>query len=103
MAEILKNFGHLYIVVLDGEAALNLMKEKYPDLLFSGLTLSELRGMELLRQVQLIHRSTLFVLICPKSEPEKIQQTLIKGASNSLTRPVQKCDVSKTLEKLRNL
>ena len=93
LAEVLKSCGHLLKVAQDGEEALTVFRETRPDLLFSGLTLPKLGGMELLREVQSDPREMHFVMICPMSDPEKIQQALKKGAVDFLTRPIQEGEV----------
>ena len=89
LEELLKVLGHSVMVTQDGEDALNMFLETIPDLVFSGLTLPKLGGMELLREVKSGSGKTLFVMICPMSDPEKIQQALKKGAADFLTRPIQ--------------
>ena len=103
LAEVLKSCGHLLKVAQDGEEALTVFRETRPDLLFSGLTLPKLGGMELLREVQSDPREMLFVMICPMSDPEKIQQALKKGAADFLTRPIQEREVLRTLDRLQSL
>ena len=78
LEELLKFLGHSVMVTQDGEDALNMYHETIPDLVFSGLTLPKLGGMELLRDVKSGSGKTLFVMICPMSDPEKIQQALKK-------------------------
>ena len=67
LEELLKVLGHSVMVTQDGEDALNMFHETTPDLVFSGLTLPKLGGMELLREVKSASGKTLFVMICPMS------------------------------------
>ena len=51
LEELLKVLGHSVMVTQDGEDALKMFHETIPDLVFSGMTLPKLGGMELLREV----------------------------------------------------
>ena len=102
LEELLK-VGHSVMVTQDGEDALKMFHETIPDLVFSGLTLPKLGGMELLREVKSGSGKTLFVMICPMSDPEKIQQALKKGAADFLTRPIQSRELIRSLDRLLNL
>ena len=42
-------------------------------------------------------------MICPMSDPEKIQQALKKGAADFLTRPIQSRELMRSLDRLVNL
>ena len=104
LEELLKVLvGHSVMVTQDGEDALNMFHETIPDLVFSGLTLPKLGGMELLREVKSASGKTLFVMICPMNDPEKIQQALKKGAADFLTRPIQSRELIRSLDRLVNL
>ena len=103
LEELLKVLGHSVMVTQDGEDALNMFLETIPDLVFSGLTPPKLGGMELLREVKSGSGKTLFVKICPMSDPEKIQQALKKGAADFLTRPIQSRELIRSLDRLVNL
>ncbi len=103
LEELLKVLGHSVMVTQDGEDALNMFHETIPDLVFSGLTLPKLGGMELLREVKSGSGKTLFVMICPMSDPEKIQQALKQGAADFLTRPIQSRELMRSLDRLVNL
>jgi len=103
LEELLKVLGHSVMITQDGEDALDMFHETTPDLVFSGLTLPKLGGMELLREVKSASGKTLFVMICPMSDPEKIQQALKKGAADFLTRPIQSRELIRSLDRLVNL
>ena len=62
LEELLKVLGHSVMVTQDGEDALNIFHETIPDLVFSGLTLPKLGGMELLREVKSASGKTLFAV-----------------------------------------
>ena len=56
-----------------------------------------------MREVKSLSGKTLFVMICPMSDPEKIQQALKKGAADFLTRPIQSRELIRSLDRLVNL
>lgn len=69
-------------VVVDGVEAINIIKEKHPDLLISGLTLSKPGGMELLKEMKLFSRAffcyemTVQILLMEVLENDIFMETL---------------------------
>jgi len=86
--EILHNAGGFEVVALagDGSQAVELVKQKEPDLLILDVVLPELRGDEVARQITSNHSDTKILALSSFDNRQYISAMLVNGASGYLTK-----------------
>lgn len=82
----------------DGLSALEMIKEKQPDLLFSDIRMPGLDGLQLIREMKTISPHTLVILISGFSDFSYAQEALRQGVFDYLVKPVKKDNLITVLE-----
>ncbi|MCI9142977.1 MAG: response regulator [Lachnospiraceae bacterium] len=82
----------------DGLSALEMIREKQPDILFSDIRMPGLDGLQLIREMKTISPHTLVILISGYSDFSYAQEALRQGVFDYLVKPVRKNDLTAVLE-----
>jgi CheY-like chemotaxis protein len=100
----LEGMEHQVCVAENGEEALERFKEeKDIQAVFSGLVMPKLGGLELLKELKLLHRKLPFVILIPLESPETARQALRLGACDFLIKPFSNRDLYRTLKRVNSL
>ncbi|ASK62299.1 DNA-binding response regulator [Virgibacillus phasianinus] len=83
----------------DGEIALEMAKEKKPDILFIDINMPFLNGVELMEQLRKHLPNSIFIVITGYDEFNYAQKALKVGAFDYLLKPVRKGDLENTVKK----
>lgn len=84
----------------DGLNALELIKEKQPQLLLSDIRMPGLDGLQLIRELKQTSPHTLVIFISGFSDFSYAQEALRQGVFDYLVKPVKKEDLTRTLEQV---
>ena len=97
-----RNFPDVHIVgrANHGEAALELMNEVQPDLLFTDVRMPVMDGIALVKEVKAKYPEVLSVIISGYSEFEYAREALGAGVCDYLLKPLTPSDMSRLMEQL---
>jgi CheY-like chemotaxis protein len=89
LVRFLRLEGHNAIEAPDGLAGLAVIKAAPPDLIFCDVMMPHMDGFEVLAALQedSAHRQIPFVFLSASAEPERLEQAMLRGASNYVTKP----------------
>lgn len=82
--------GYAVLEAASAEAALDLLRDRRPDLIISDWMMNGMTGLDLCRNLRALNRSsyTYFILLTSKNETAEIARGLDVGADDFLTKPV---------------
>ena len=95
-----KNFFKEVTSVFNGKEALELYKEKKPDIVFVDIIMPEMDGIELARKIREINPQQMVVVISASNDIQKISQTIEIGVNSFIQKPI---DTKKIIELLQNV
>lgn len=99
LARVIGDQGFKVFTALNGEQALKLVAQECPQVCFIDLYMSEgINGIEILRRIKSISRSTRCVVLTCADEEEKRMQARIVGADGYYLKPL---DVDKIRQMVR--
>ena len=104
LRNFLENQEHEVLIAEDGEDALRIFHEqKEIQVVFSGLMMPKLGGLELMKELKAINRKLPFVVLIPLEFPDMARQALRQGACDFLIRPFTNRDLHRTLKRVNSL
>ena len=104
LRNFLENQEHEVLIAEDGEEALGTFHEqKEIQVVFSGLMMPKLGGLELMKELKAINRKLPFVVLIPLEFPDMARQALRQGACDFLIRPFTNRDLHRTLKRVNSL
>jgi len=92
-----------YVVIgeaQDGEEAIEKYKELTPDLVTMDITMPKLDGIGALKAIKEIDKDSKIIMITAAGQQSKIMEALKLGAEQFITKPFDKDEILKSLEKL---
>lgn len=99
-----KNLGDYDLEIIgtasNGNAALDIVKEKRPDVITLDITMPEMDGITCLEHIMEIHPSAKVMIITALSDKLTGLKALDKGARGFLYKPVNANDLKKAFDKL---
>ena len=87
LADALGRDGHDVIVALDAPEALSLLSQYRPDAVFLDVTLGELSGIDLLRQLRKTDRDLPVVLITGQASASQLNEARHLGVTDIIEKP----------------
>jgi DNA-binding NtrC family response regulator len=103
LSTLLRQIGYAVTSTHSGEAALDLLRNQYFDLIVSDLFLPGISGIDILKKVKEISPRTCFILITGNASAETAVEAMKEGAFDYVTKPFNfeklKIQVAKALEK----
>jgi len=85
----------------DGDNALKLIDEKYPDIVFTDIRMPGISGLELIETCSMRHPDIKFVIISGHSDFQYAQDALRKGALGYLLKPVESGELIDLLKQIK--
>lgn len=85
----------------NGEDALNIIKDKMPDILFTDIRMPVMDGLELIRQAKLVHPTIHIVILSGYDDFSYAQQAIKLGVFGYLLKPLRNDSLSETLTDLK--
>jgi CheY-like chemotaxis protein len=100
--DYLENFGYQLLVARDGNEALAMMDEIYPDLILLDIQMPEMNGFEVLRHLRSQQRfaSVPIIALTALAMPGDRERCLEAGANEYLSKPVELKLLLYVIEKL---
>lgn len=99
-----KNLGNYNLEIIgtasNGNAALDIVKEKKPDVITLDITMPEMDGITCLEHIMQIHPEAKVMIITALSDKLTGLKALDKGARGFLYKPVNADDLKKAFDKL---
>ncbi|MGK5095352.1 response regulator [Deltaproteobacteria bacterium TL4] len=99
----LEDQKHIVVEAHDGEEALHVFQNSSIDAVFSALTMPKMGGMELLKELKHLNAQLPFVIISRHGDPDNILASLNLGACDFLTKPLEKSDLLRSINKIKSL
>jgi len=100
LSSTFKNFFKDVTSAYNGKEALELFKEKRPDIVFVDIIMPELDGIELARRIREINPQQMVVVISASNDIQKISETIEIGVNSFIQKPI---DTKKIIELLQNV
>ena len=88
-------------IATDGEEGLAKARALKPDLILADIMMPKMDGIEMCRQIKSDPdlKEIPVVMVTTKGEPEKVEQAFLAGCSDYLTKPIDKLELIKKVEK----
>lgn len=85
----------------NGVEGLAKARENKPDLILADIMMPQMDGIEMCRQIKSDPElaEVPVVMVTTKGEPEKVEQAFLAGCSDYLTKPIDKLELLKKVEK----
>jgi len=83
-------YGYEVIIAENGEQGLKLFKENLPEIVFTDIRMPGIDGLEVLRQIREIHKSSQVIIITGHGDMEKALEALDLDASDFINKPVER-------------
>jgi DNA-binding response OmpR family regulator len=83
-------YGYEVITAENGEQGLALFKESLPEIVFTDIRMPGIDGLEVLRQIRGIHKSSQVIIITGHGDMEKALDALDLEASDFINKPVER-------------
>lgn len=94
MKKALKNEGYNLLFANDGKEGLEIVKSKFPDLIFLDLKMPVMDGKQFLKQIKIKHDDPYFiVVITGHGDDEDIQECYDLGINNFLRKPLSMAEI----------
>jgi YesN/AraC family two-component response regulator len=100
LSSTFKNFFKDVTSAFNGKEALELFKQKKPDIVFVDIIMPEMDGIELARKIREINPQQMVVVISASNDIQKISQTIEIGVNSFIQKPI---DTKKIIELLQNV
>jgi len=100
LSSTFKNFFKEVTSAFNGKEALELFKEKKPDIVFVDIIMPEMDGIELARKLREINPQQMVVVISASNDIQKISETIEIGVNSFIQKPI---DTKKIIELLQNV
>ncbi len=100
LSSTFKNFFKEVTSAFNGKEALELYKEKKPDIVFVDIIMPEMDGIELARKIREINPQQMVVIISASNDIQKISETIEIGVNSFIQKPI---DTKKIIELLQNV
>jgi len=100
LSSTFKNFFKDVTSAFNGKEALELFKEKKPDIVFVDIIMPEMDGIELARRMREINPQQMVVVISASNDIQKISETIEIGVNSFIQKPI---DTKKIIELLQNV
>lgn len=100
LSSTFKNFFREVTSAFNGKEALELFKEKRPDIVFVDIIMPEIDGIELARKIREINPQQMVVVISASNDIQKISETIEIGVNSFIQKPI---DTKKIIELLQNV
>jgi YesN/AraC family two-component response regulator len=100
LSSTFKNFFKEVTSAFNGKEALELFKEKKPDIVFVDIIMPEMDGIELARRIREINPQQMVVVVSASNDIQKISQTIEIGVNSFIQKPI---DTKKIIELLQNV
>jgi len=100
LSSTFKNFFKEVTSAFNGKEALELFKQKKPDIVFVDIIMPEMDGIELARKMREINPQQMVVVISASNDIQKISQTIEIGVNSFIQKPI---DTKKIIELLQNV
>jgi len=91
-------FGSV-LVAKDGAEALEIYKEKRPDLIITDLTMPKMGGLELVKEVREIHRGQMIIVMSAHTEADIIVRAIKSGLDGYILKPIEASQMFEAIEK----
>ena len=82
----------------DGRQALVLYKEHKPDIVLTDITMPQMSGLELIKEIRKISKQTQIIIITAHSEQEKLLEAFDAYVVNYLIKPVDRQKLTNSIE-----
>ncbi|MBD3800847.1 MAG: response regulator [Campylobacterales bacterium] len=100
LSSTFKNFFKDVTSAFNGKEALELFKEKKPDIVFVDIIMPEMDGIELARKIREMNPQQMVVVISASNDIQKISETIEIGVNSFIQKPI---DTKKIIELLQNV
>jgi YesN/AraC family two-component response regulator len=100
LSSTFKNFFNEVSSAFNGKEALELYKQKKPDIVFVDIIMPEMDGIELARKIREINPQQMVVVISASNDIQKISETIEIGVNSFIQKPI---DTKKIIELLQNV
>lgn len=100
LSSTFKNFFKEVTSAFNGKEALELFKDKKPDIVFVDIIMPEMDGIELARRIREINPQQMVVVVSASNDIQKISQTIEIGVNSFIQKPI---DTKKIIELLQNV
>ncbi len=103
MVEKMMLAGRDYSIETAGDGEEGLMKARNikPDLILADIMMPKMDGIEMCRQIKAdpLLKNIPVVMVTTKGDPEKVEQAFLAGCSDYLTKPIDKLELIRKVEK----
>lgn len=100
LSSTFKNFFKDVTSAFNGKEALELFKEKKPDIVFVDIIMPEMDGIELARKLREINPQQMVVVVSASNDIQKISETIEIGVNSFIQKPI---DTKKIIDLLQNI
>lgn len=97
---VLKKYFHEVYSAKDGKEALDIYREKKPDMLLLDISMPQMNGLELAKAVRKEDKSTPIIMLTAHSDQEKLLRAIPLGLSEYLLKPVDDVVLINTVNRL---
>ncbi len=87
------------LTAMNGQQALEIMKEQHVDLLITDIRMPKMDGLELIKRIRTLYPATHCILLTAHGEFEYARQALLLGVENYILKPFKKDELEETIEK----
>ncbi len=93
--------GFTIDIACNGKEGLSKARDAKPDLILADIMMPEMDGIEMCRQIKTdpALKDVPVIMVTTKGEPEKVEQAFLAGCSDYLTKPIDKLELVKKVEK----
>jgi two-component system response regulator PilR (NtrC family) len=99
LSNYLENMNYDVVTAVDGQDALNKYEKGEFDLIISDLLMPKVDGLELLKQIRIIDKDIIFLMITGYPSIETAVDAIKKGAYDYITKPFHMEDVKLRIER----
>jgi len=82
----------------DGVEALNIYKKNMPDIVLTDITMPNMNGLELVKEIRKISQHTKIIILTAHSEQDKLMQALDLHVVNYLVKPIDRKKLTNAIE-----
>ena len=101
--KLLSDEGYKVVgVSSSAQEALNLIKEKKPNLVISDVVMPQMSGIDLAKKSFELDLGSAFILMSSLSHEQIVLEAISAGASDFLQKPIQENQLFDSIEKIRN-
>jgi len=100
LSSTFKNFFKDVTSAFNGKEALELFKEKKPDIVFVDIIMPEMDGIELARKLREINPQQMVVVVSASNDIQKISETIEIGVNSFIQKPI---DTKEIIDLLQNI